>query len=187
MTTNLPNTVRSLLALAGVDDARLFNNETEAQRLASDMFDDSFESCLDKTFDEIDADLKVYANLTAANGKIIINPRVKRTIKAFTQWAKDMIRMNLDPTTESVTVFDVAGLMRRYKTHLSFEKKSTTMASTAVPGQFSSETKWEDWEPTFCNFLRTIPGRDGVPLDYVIRSNDTPDRTPSADMLEEYV
>ena len=180
------NTVRSLLALAGVDDSALFNNETKAERMASDMFDDSFESCLDKTFDEIDADLKIYANLTVNSGKITVTPRVKRSIKAFVQWTKDMLRTGRDPVTEVVNNFDVAALMRRYKTHLSFVKKSSTMATTANPSQFASDTKWEDWEPTFKNFLRTIPGRDGVPLDYVIRINNTTNRATHIDMLEEY-
>ena len=29
--------------------------------------------------------------------------------------------------------------------------------------------KWEDWKPTFLNYLRSIPGRDGIPLKYVCR------------------
>ena len=181
------NTVRSLLALAGVDDSVPFNSKTQAQRMSNDMFDDSFESCLDKTFDEIDADLKIYANLTVANGRITIVPRVLRTIKAFVQWTKDMIRTDRNPESEVITGFDVAGLMRRYKTHLAFVEKSATMASMAKPSQFTAETKWEDWEPTFKNFLRTIPGRDGIPLDYVIRANDVPDRQPNPDILQEYV
>ena len=181
------NTVRSLLALIGVNDTTLFNSQTQAERLSNEMFDDSFESCLDKTHEEIDADLKIYSALTTAQGRIIIGPGIKRRIKAFVQWTKDMIRTDRDPSTELVTTFDVAGLMRRYKTHLSFTKKSATLTTTANPTQFSKETKWEDWEPTFRNFLRTIPGRDGVPLDYIIRANVAPIRGPNADMLTEYV
>ena len=154
MSASTANTVRSLLALAGVDDSVPFNSKTQAQRMSNDMFDDSFESCLDKTFDEIDADLKIYANPTVANGRITIVPRVMRTIKAFVQWTKDMIRTDRNPESEVITGFDVAGLMRRYKTHLAFvkKKKSATMASMANPSQFTAETKWEDWEPTFKNF-----------------------------------
>ena len=51
------NTVRQLLAIAGVDDTLLFNNETQAQRLASALFDDTFASCMDKNYKEIDSDL----------------------------------------------------------------------------------------------------------------------------------
>ena len=161
------NTVQQLLAIAGVNDTLLFNNETQAQQLASDLFDDTFVSCMDKSYKEIDSDLKSYAQLTAAQGQIRLQPSVKRGIKAFVQWTRDMICTNLDPAAVPIAVFDIATLMRRYKSHENFVKKSSTISSTANPCQFTTSTKWDDWYPTFINFLRTIPGRDGIPLDYV--------------------
>ena len=62
------NTVRILLALASVDDVLLFNGETQAQRLAQDLFDDSLLSCMDKSYEEIGSDLKSYSTLTVAQG-----------------------------------------------------------------------------------------------------------------------
>ena len=47
--------------------------------------------------------------------------------------------------------------------------------------------KWMDWVPTFLNYLRMIPGRNGVPLKYVCRQDDAPDATPQPDFLDEYV
>jgi hypothetical protein len=35
--------------------------------------------------------------------------------------------------------------------------------------------------------LRTIPGRDGVPLKYVCHTNDAEDPTPNADFLDDYI
>ena len=35
--------------------------------------------------------------------------------------------------------------------------------------------------------MRAIPGRDGVPLKYIIRENDLPDHTPNKDFLDDYV
>ena len=35
--------------------------------------------------------------------------------------------------------------------------------------------------------MRAIPGRDGVPLKYIIRSNDLPDLTPNKDFLDDYI
>ena len=32
-----------------------------------------------------------------------------------------------------------------------------------------------------------LPGRDGVPLSYVVRENDSPDPTPHVDFLDDYV
>ena len=84
----------------------------------------------------------------------------------------------LDPATVPIAAFDNATLMRRYKSHENFVKISSTISSTANSCQFM--------HPTFINFLRTIPGCDGIPLDYVCRSTDAPDCTPQTDILEEY-
>ena len=57
----------------------------------------------------------------------------------------------------------------------------------ANPNDFDNNVKWDDWYPTFANCIRLIPGRDGVPLSYVIRDNAEPDPTPQEDYLDEYV
>ena len=68
-----------------------------------------------------------------------------------------------------------------------FVKKAKTIVESAKPGQLTLETKWHDWKPIFINFLCSIPGRDGVPLSYVIRTNDAPDPTPHLNFLDDYV
>ena len=52
---------------------------------------------------------------------------------------------------------------------------------------FKENTKWEDWKPTFFNYIRAIPGRDGVPLKYVCRDKDEADKTPNDNFLDNYV
>ena len=52
---------------------------------------------------------------------------------------------------------------------------------------FTNEVKWNDWAPSFRNYLRTIPGRDGVPLSYITRISDAPDPTPHPDFIDDYV
>jgi len=180
-------TVRDALAACGVNDATLFDNETAAERLAEDMFDDSFESCKDKTDDELDGDFKTYSALTATQGQIRLLPGTKRAIKAFLQWTKDELRMGRDPTSTAFPIGEVANLTRRAKTHLKFVYKSKTLSETARPVRFTEKIRWIDWAPSFLNFLRVIPGRDGVPLKYVCRTNDLPDPKPCPDFLDEYV
>ena len=58
---------------------------------------------------------------------------------------------------------------------------------TASSSDFTANTKWEDWQPTFINFLRTNTECDGVHLDYICRTNNEPDRTPQVDILNKYV
>ena len=64
------NTVHGLLALAGVDDIQPFNGKTHTQRLAQDLFDNSFLLCMDKLYEEIDSNLKSYSTLTVVQGQI---------------------------------------------------------------------------------------------------------------------
>lgn len=84
-------------------------------------------------------------------------------------------------------VIDAPNLICRYKTHQLFIKKSKTLSEAAKPAKFTNDTKWLDWIPTLLNYLRHIPGRDGVPLKYICRANDAPDPTPNPDFIDDYV
>ena len=61
------------------------------------------------------------------------------------------------------------------------------ISDTAKPNRFSDKSKWEEWSPSFTNFLRSIPGRNGIPLSYVIRSSPLPDLTLNKDFMDDYV
>ena len=50
-----------------------------------------------------------------------------------------------------------------------------TISKAADPGKFKDEKKWPDWEPAFVNYLSTIPGMKGIPLSYVVCTNEDPD------------
>ncbi len=62
-----------------------------------------------------------------------------------------------------------------------------TLSEAAKPEKFKENTKLEDWKPTFLNYIRSISGRDGVPLKYICRTNDEPDPTPHNNFLDDYV
>ena len=57
----------------------------------------------------------------------------------------------------------------------------------ASPGPLVSETKWNEWEPAFENYLSNIMGFNGVPLSYVIRDNPLVDRAPKAGAHADFV
>ncbi|CAJ1969811.1 unnamed protein product [Cylindrotheca closterium] len=57
----------------------------------------------------------------------------------------------------------------------------------ALPQDFTNDVHLEDWCPTFKNYLRTIPGRDGVPLSYIVRMNDAGMLNLHKDFLATYV
>ena len=82
---------------SSINHTTMFNNQTQAERIAKGMFDNDFQSCMDKSNEDIDDDLKTWSNLTASNGQIRLQPIYKKRIKAFTQWVKDKLRKNQDP------------------------------------------------------------------------------------------
>lgn len=61
-------TVVDAMVMCGVEHDALFMDETQAQRLANDIFDDRFDSCLDINFKELDDHFKTYSDLTVAQG-----------------------------------------------------------------------------------------------------------------------
>ena len=59
-------------------------------------------------------------------------------------------------------------------------------AKAAAQKIFTMTMNWRDWKTTFKNYLHQMPGRYGVPLNYVIRENDLPIRTRTGDLLRDY-
>ena len=56
------------------------------------------------------------------------------------------------------------------------------MTENAKPKRFAdTKIKWEDWNPTFLNFLRSISGRDSVPLKYICRETEEGEFAPNAE------
>ena len=171
----------------GIDNVSLFEGAPQTKRIAFDLFDDDFTACMDKTYEDLDDDLKGYSVLTQAQVQIRLTPGTKKNLKAFIQWMRDCIRIGQVPADIPFRQGDAIALLRRYKTHVQFVTKARTLPTTALPKKFTSKIKWEDWAPSFLNFLRIIPGRDGVPLTYVCRYSFTADPIPHPDFLDDYV
>ena len=182
-----PFTVTDAMIACGVDTTIIFNGSNKAERIAADVFDNDFRSCIDKTVTDLDDDLKDYSVLTVAQGQIRLNPSTKRKIRAFLQWCKDKFRLNEDPTLEAFPIADSSILIQRAKTHQAYLDKSKTISDTATPSQFTSRVNWIDWYPTFINFLRAIPGRYGVPLSYICRPDNIVHPPVYVDFLDEYI
>ena len=114
-------TIVDAMIACGVDNISLFN-ETQASRLANNLFSNDFSTCMDKSFEELDSDFKTFSELTANQGQIRLLPGVKLKIKSFVQWVRDEKRLGRDPKYTVYPVADVAVHMRRYKTHQEFLK-----------------------------------------------------------------
>ena len=180
-------TIVDAMVACGVDNAVRFNGNTAAERIAAEVFDDDFMSCIDKDISDLEDDFKTYSVLTVNQGQIRLRPGIKRKIRGFIQWAKDQLRTGGDPSSVEFPVDSTVELIRRHKSHVAFCEKSQRVSETAKPQQFTEKTKWLDWAPVFINFLKCLPGRHGIPLVYVIRENDDAIIDATADMLTDYV
>jgi hypothetical protein len=180
-------TVLDALIACGINNDVLFMEETHAQSVADDVFDNVFETCLDISFKELDDHFKTYSDLTMAQGQIRFRPGTRKIIKAFVQWTCDELRLGRDPSLSPFPIDRVSDLIRRSKTLEKFQADSKTLAEAAKPEEFKESMKWEDWKPTFLNYIRSIPGRDGVPLKYICRVKEEADATPNEDFLDDYV
>ena len=63
-------TVQDAMIACGIDNVSLFEGAPQTERIASDIFDDNFTACMDKTYEDLDDDLKGYSVLTQAQGQI---------------------------------------------------------------------------------------------------------------------
>ena len=98
-------TVVDAMVACGLDHDVLFMGETQAQRLASDIFGNQFSACLDVTFKELDEHFKTYGDMTVAQGRIQVRVGVRKHIKAFVQWTRDELRLGRNP---ALTPFPLA-------------------------------------------------------------------------------
>ena len=176
-----PFTVTQAMQACGIDTV------AKATTLASELFDNDYADCKDKRVSELLDGFKVLHKTPVAQGGVKVPLRVQAKIKAFCQWTKDQLRTGLDPTAVPFPVLQSRELLARAETHDQFVKNYTSVASAAIPKDFGKDTKWDDWSPTFWNYLNAIPGRDGIPLSYIIRDNDDQDHTPNTNFLDDYV
>ena len=67
----------------GVPNAPDFNGQTPAERVASQIFIDSFDTTLNTTAEEVSDAMTAFTKLSVANGRIPLQPGVKRRVLAF--------------------------------------------------------------------------------------------------------
>ena len=181
--------VHDAMIACGVDDsaANEFQNRTQAARIATDIFFDSFETAAKMSITQLTSYFKTYTSLTIANGRIPLNPGIQNRIKAFVQWTRDEIRLGRNPSSVAYAPGDEARLLERMREHDLYIKESPQLAADAKPDKFTNDDDWDDFDRKFQAYLRLIPGNNGVPLKYVIRTNEVPDPMPQPDYLDEYI
>ena len=183
------NNITRSLRDCGVDidsGGVIWNRESASQRITNGVFNNCFNTCIDITFAELDDHWKTYSSLTVADGHIRLRPGTKVNIRVFVQWTRDKLRTNEDPAAEMFPVALRKDLVYHYNTHKQWVSDASDMAKSARPKMFAEKMKWSDWKVTLLNFLKSQPGRYGVPLSYVIRSDNLVIQNTYANFLDEY-
>ena len=114
------HTLVDALTLCGVlnDTANvLFNVADESTRIAADVFNDNFATCMDLSFADLEENWRTYSGLSVTEGRIRLRPGTKVNIKALVQWVRDCIRVGADPTAVPFPINNRDDLMNRYNTH----------------------------------------------------------------------
>ena len=78
-------TVTDAMLLCGVPNAPNFGGQSPARRMANQIFVDSFETTLSVSIDEVKDAMTAFTKLSVANGRIQLQPGVKRRVTAFVQ------------------------------------------------------------------------------------------------------
>ena len=107
-------------------------------------------------------------------------------------WVQDFYRVSKIPTTAGLNTADFLSVLTVAGEQADVRKllhdQSDKKAKVVSPGSLVSENKSVEREPKFTNYLSTLISMNGIPLSYVIRENDAPDRTTThANFTEECI
>ena len=175
-----PYTVETAFIACGFPQAR-------AEKVASEFFNDNFLSCKNTTRNDMKDAFKALAGMTIAQGGMKFTPMQKNYIQTFCYWVKHQYRMNRELTAIRFPFTRITEIKLKANIHAQYIERHETIASAAKPKEFTKDMKWDDWYPSFLNYLRIIPGREGIPLQYVIRTRDMPTFEPMNNYLDEYI
>lgn len=186
----IPQSVTDIMAICGLPNVLPANAPpgapTIAEYVAAELFLDTFEKCIDTTFEELASDVKTLSANQA--NPLYITAGIRTKIQAFVEWTKQCFRCGFDPKETVFPVQNSVELIRQANIHTEFISKAKAMATIAKPPQFKTSDDWHSWFPLLINYLRQLPGRDGVPLSYVLRDNPlTVFNAQEQDVQEKYI
>jgi hypothetical protein len=157
-----------------------FNDEATRNRLQSEGFE-TYDDLFQMKEKDIRDLAESYNRRTIADGRAIFGLRRTRYLIGLIHWVQDFRRVGEEPTIDGF----VDALQFRLVLDKAYERanvrkvtkdQADTVSKAADPGKFKDERKWPEWEPAFVNYLSTLPGVTGIPLSYVVRELEEPDR-----------
>ena len=170
-------------AFAEVDQCLQWISFTDVQQCNSIIAEGGFNS-LNDFFDITETDIrdmgKSFSKRSPVANCINFGMRRIKWLIAMMHWFQDHQRCSKEPDIADFANADAFKEALQVSAQRALLRKNgsdqvDTISKAADPGKFKDEKKWPDWEPAFVNYLSTIPGVKGIPLSYVVRTNEDPD------------
>jgi hypothetical protein len=156
-----------------------FNNLADREAIRDDALR-SYDDALTLTEKDVSNLSKDFKDRTIAQGRIQFGLRRTNDLKLTICWAQDFRRISKEVTLEGITdaaQFKAALAIARQREVVRSHNMegSDNLAKAADPGKLKRQQDWIHWSRGLENYLSTILGQDGVPLNYIIRINQAPD------------
>ena len=95
--------------------------------------------------------------------------------------------MYKDPASLYFNVTERNDIIEIYNTHTHWTDNASNISMNTMPKSSTKKMEWMDRKSTLVIFMKLQPGRNGVPLNYVVRDNEAPITRPNANSLENYI
>ena len=120
-------TVLDNIVACGISNANGPGNLTTspAQRIATEMFDNDFDACINMSDDDIKSYLKTFSELPQAQSQVRLMPGAQRNLKAFVQHICHRIRQHLRPSTVCLVVRSAQEQMGAQRAHFGRNTKTS--------------------------------------------------------------
>ena len=186
----MAQTITDAIITCGVlaDTTGIFvNSNNAADIIATDVFNKKFNTFTDIKFSKLEDNWKTYSGLIAAVGRIRLINIIMLKIRAFFQHTRGEINQDEDPRLTLLPLTEGGDLIKRFNTHEQWLEDAANMEKNSIPKNFTENMEWMDWKATLINFLSSQPGRNGLPLNYVIRDNVVAIVRTNKHFIDEYV
>ena len=160
-----PNEVEICLGVCGLDNPKI-------EAIRGQGIDSLPDFNIFPSMDDIKAMLVRITKLTAARGGAKITTIQIYKVLALAFWVRDRIRREIPIVA---TDFDAAALNDAVTAFKAETNEQDIKSDVRPPPKFKPED-WVEYENRLTNYLGTLKGVTGIPLNYVIRDEDDPDR-----------
>ena len=92
-----------------------------------------------------------------------------------------------DPSLAWFPIAERDNLIKRFNTHKQWLEDASSMIKNYMPKNFTGNMEFMEWKLTLINLLKYQPGRNGVPLNYVIRENIYAIVRTNTNFIDDYV